>query len=97
MAKRATVHVYCNLLDAHESFMKKKPVLEADLDPPGTRHTRPGAKAAEAALANAGSLLSRRRRGGTSSAKPAAGPTRPGATAAARAVEGTKPARKRRK
>jgi len=30
--------------------MKKKSVIEADLDPTGSRHTRPGAKAAEVAI-----------------------------------------------
>ena len=33
--------------------MKKKPPLEADLDPTGNRHTRPGSKIAESAVANA--------------------------------------------
>ncbi len=40
-------------LNIDGDIMKKKPELEADLDPRGTRHTRPGAKAAESALANA--------------------------------------------
>lgn len=64
--------------------MKKKPELEADLDPPGTRHTRPGAKTAESALANANARKTRKRSAGDSS------PTRPGATAAARAVDAIK-------
>ena len=62
--------------------MKKKTELEADLDPQGTRHTRPGGKAAESALAN--SKPAPKRRAGSSE------PTRPGATAAARAVAATK-------
>ena len=63
---------------------KKEPELEADLDPAGTRHTRPGGKAAETALANA-------RKPARSKKRPAsAGPTRPGSTAAARAVAATK-------
>jgi len=64
--------------------MKKKPELEADLDPKGTRHSRPGGKAAESAMANAkpGSAPKRRARAGS--------PTRPGSTAAARAVDATK-------
>jgi hypothetical protein len=71
--------------------VKKKPELEADLDPKGTRHTRPGAKAAERAVEDARSAATPVRRTGSSS------PTRPGARAAARAVETAKPARKRRK
>jgi hypothetical protein len=66
--------------------MKKKRGLEADLDPAGTRHTRPGEKAAERAVAN--SRAAPKRRGGRST------PTRPGSTAAERAVAATK--RKRR-
>lgn len=62
--------------------MKKKPELEADLDPAGTRHTRPGGKAAERAVANSRSAP--RRSTGRSS------PTRPGSTAAGRAVAATK-------
>jgi hypothetical protein len=61
--------------------MKKKPELEADLDPPG--HTRPGAKIAESAVANTKPAARKRR-------PASAEPTRPGATAAARAVEATK-------
>ena len=64
--------------------MKKKPELEADLDPRGTRHTRPGAKIAESALANSKPAPKRSRSGG------AASPTRPGSTAAGRAVAVTK-------
>jgi hypothetical protein len=69
--------------------MKKKTELEADLDPPGTRHTRAGSKAADSALANS--------RAPAKSRKKPAEPTRPGATAAARAVEDTrkKPLKKR--
>lgn len=66
--------------------MKKKPELEADLDPKGTRHTRPGEKAAESAVANAKPGAARKR-------PAASGPTRPGATAAARAVDASKPRR----
>ena len=69
--------------------MKKKPELEADLDAPG--HTRPGAKAAEAALANATRGAARKRRPASSE------PTRPGATAAVRAVAATKRKRPRAK
>jgi hypothetical protein len=49
--------------------MKKKPELEADLDPPGTRHTRPGSKAAESALANSRSTPKRKRPTSTASKK----------------------------
>ena len=79
--------------------MKKKPELEADLDPRGTRHTRPGAKAAESALANSKSPVTRSRRTGVASGvrSGASSPMRPGAAAAARAVEATKAKRKRRK
>lgn len=62
--------------------MKKKPKLEADLDPVGTRHTRPGATAAARAVEN----TKRRTVRGTTTK----GPSRPGATAAARVVEATK-------
>jgi hypothetical protein len=67
-----------------ERVMSKKPRFEADLDPAGTRHTRPGAKIAESALANASRPRKRKARPGASS------PTRPGATAAARAVDATR-------
>jgi hypothetical protein len=60
--------------------MKKKPKLEADLDPVGTRHTRPGGTAAQRAVES-----TKRRSAGTTK-----GPSRPGATAAARVVEATK-------
>jgi hypothetical protein len=63
--------------------MRKKPPLEADLDPKGTRHTRPGSKAADAAIA-----ASKRPRKRASTA--GAAPSRPGATAAARAVAATR-------
>ena len=63
--------------------MKKKTELEADLDPAGTRHTRPGGKAAESALKDSKPGAAKRRRGSSE-------PTRPGATAAARAVEATR-------
>jgi hypothetical protein len=45
--------------------MKKKPVLEADLDPPG--HTRPGSKAAEVAVKNSKLAEKRLKRPGASS------------------------------
>ena len=62
--------------------MKKKTELEADLDPVGTRHSRPGSKIAERAIANAKAPAKSRRKSSE--------PTRPGATAAARAVAATK-------
>ena len=70
--------------------MKKKHEIEADLDPEGTRHTRPGGKAAESALASS-KKPARKKRAVSSE------PSRPGSTAAARAVEATKkkPARGR--
>jgi hypothetical protein len=65
--------------------MNKKPdEIEADLDPAGTRHSRPGGKAAESALANAKPAAKSKRR------KTASEPTRPGSTAASRAVDATK-------
>ena len=67
--------------------MKKKPELEADLDPAGTRHTRPGAKIADRALANSKPAAGRKPTRGSSS------PSRPGSGAAARAVQSTKPKR----
>ena len=70
-----------------EPCMKKKSELEADLDPKGTRHTRPGSKIADMAIAL--SKPAHKRRTG------AAAPSRPGATAAARAVAATKAKRKR--
>ena len=63
--------------------MKKKPILEADLDPKGTRHTRPGGKAADSALASSKPAARKPRAGSPS-------PTRPGSTAAGRAVAATK-------
>jgi hypothetical protein len=74
---RRAVHHYIG------GIMKKKPELEADLDPQGTRHTRPGGKAAESALANSKPAAPKRRGG-------AGSPTRPGSTAAARAVDAAK-------
>jgi hypothetical protein len=70
--------------------MRKKPKLEADLDPAGTRHTRPGSKIAESAVANAKTPRKRKAAPGGSA------PTRPGSIAAARAVDATrrKPGRK---
>ena len=62
--------------------MKKKTKLEADLDPAGTRHSRPGGKAAETAIANAKAAARRGQRPSS--------PSRPGATAAARAVAASK-------
>ena len=61
--------------------MKKKP-LEADLDPRGTRHSRPGGKAAESAIANS--------KAGVKPRRTASAPSRPGSTAAARAVAASK-------
>jgi hypothetical protein len=67
--------------------MTKKTGLEADLDPVGSRHSRPGSKAAETAIANS--------KRGTQAKRPKTEPTRPGTTAAARAVKATaKPRRK---
>jgi hypothetical protein len=64
--------------------MPKKPPIEADLDPVGTRHSRPGAKIADAAIA---ASKRPRKRAATSAT---AAPSRPGATAAARAVAATR-------
>ena len=64
--------------------MKKKPPIEADLDPVGTRHSRPGSKIADAALA--ASKTPRRRKGASASSEP----SRPGSTAASRAVDATR-------
>ena len=65
--------------------MTKKTEIEADLDAEGTRHTRPGGKAADSALANATpAAAGRKKRGGSQQ-------TRPGSSAAERAVEATKP------
>ena len=72
-----------------EASMKKKTILEADLDPPGTRSTRPGSKIADAAIALSKPARGRKRRSGAASA------SRPGATAATRAVAATKAKRKR--
>ena len=62
--------------------MKKKSVIEADLDPTGSRHTRPGAKAAEVAIRDSKltekrlkkitSTSSRGRAGATAAKRPAA-------------------------
>jgi hypothetical protein len=64
--------------------MAKKPSIEADLDPTGTRHTRPGSKIADAAMAASRKPRKRAAASGTSA------PSRPGATAAARAVAATR-------
>jgi hypothetical protein len=64
--------------------MKKKPQLEADLDRVGARNTRPGSKIADSALATA--KRTRKRPAGPGGFAP----SRPGATAAARAVEATR-------
>ena len=69
--------------------MKKKSDIEADLDPRGTRHTRPGSKIADAALALSKPAAGRKRRSGSS-------PSRPGATGATRAVSAPKRKSKRR-
>jgi hypothetical protein len=89
--------------------MKKKPELEADLDPVGTRHTRPGAKAAESALANAKDATPRKR-AAPATAQPKGKPqleadldpvgtrhTRPGAKAAESALANAKPAAARKR
>ena len=62
--------------------MTKKPELEADLDPPGTRHTRPGAKVADEALEDADTARPRKQHPSS--------PTRPGATAAEQAIANTR-------
>jgi hypothetical protein len=62
--------------------MAKKPKFEADLDPIGTRHTRPGGTAAQRAVEGTKRPAARRKKGSE--------PSRPGGTAAARAVEATK-------
>ena len=80
--------------------MKRKPKLEADLDPPGL--TRPGSKAATDAVANA----KRTRKTRTAPVKPARGleadldppgRTRPGSRAAEVAIAnaGAKPKRRK--
>ena len=69
--------------------MKKKSELEADLDPKGTRHTRPGSKIADAAIALAKPARAPKRGAAARSA------SRPGSTAATRAVAATKAKRKR--
>jgi hypothetical protein len=58
--------------------MKKKAPLEADLDPPGTRSTRPGSKVADVAMANAAAGAARKR--------PATSPRRAGSAALSRAL-----------
>ncbi|MES2564830.1 MAG: hypothetical protein V4637_19205 [Pseudomonadota bacterium] len=62
--------------------MKKKTELEADLDPPGTRHTRPGGKIAEEALEDSQPSAPREQHPSS--------PTRPGAVTAERAIANTK-------
>ena len=62
--------------------MKKKHVLEADLDPPNTPRTRPGGETAKRALALA--------KGGAGKRHGSNGKTRPGAYAARRALEAIK-------
>ncbi|HYC49417.1 MAG TPA: hypothetical protein VED01_28400 [Burkholderiales bacterium] len=69
--------------------MKKKSRLEADLDPVGNRTRRPGAKIADVAVSLSKPAGARKRPPGASS------PSRPGATAAGRAVSATKAKRKR--
>ena len=59
--------------------MKRKPKLEADLDPAGTRHTRPGGTAAQRAVES-----TKRRTSGT---RKRGEPMRPGGAAALRVVE----------
>ena len=62
--------------------MKKKRMLEADLDPPGTPRTRPGGETAKRALA-----LSR---GEHRTRKASNGKTRPGSHAVRVALRGTR-------
>jgi hypothetical protein len=69
-------------------IMSKKPELEADLDPPGTRHTRPGAKIAEEALEDADPTQPREQHPSS--------PTRPGAAAAEQAIANTNTNTKRK-
>jgi hypothetical protein len=64
-------------------MMSKKSPVEADLDPAGTRHTRPGSKVAESAVENT-------KPPGKRKAAPGSTQTRPGSTAAARAVDATR-------
>jgi hypothetical protein len=86
--------------------MKKKHGLEADLDPVGTRHTRPGAKIADRALANSKSVPGRKQQlpAGVMKKKsqleadldPAGTRhTRPGSKIADRALANSKPVRSR--
>ena len=84
--------------------MKRKPKLEADLDPVGTRHSRPGAKAADSAIEN--SKRARKSRAGAAVKKRAAGieadldppgHSRPGSRAADIALANAGSAPKRRK
>jgi hypothetical protein len=65
----------------------KRPKVEADLDPAGTRHTRPGGTAAQRAVE------STKRRTSRSKGNPE--PNRPGSTAATRIVESTKPKKRK--
>jgi hypothetical protein len=64
-------------IDYPEAFMKKKRVLEADLDPRDTPRTRPGGETAKRALALAK---------GRSSGRKKRVKTRPGAYAVERAL-----------
>ena len=80
--------------------MKRKPKLEADLDPPG--HTRPGSKAADTAVANAtGARKTRagavkKRAGRLEADLDPPGHTRPGSRAADVALANAGTAGKRR-
>lgn len=62
--------------------MAKKPQVEADLDPIGSRNPRPGSKIADEAIEDSKPAAKRKR--------PSGGPSRPGSTAAARAVDATR-------
>ena len=75
------------LTSTRGDHMKKKPQLEADLDPQNTRHTRPGSKIAEIALKNSRAGGGRKRR--------TAAASRPGATGSAQAVRAAKRKRAR--
>ena len=55
--------------------MKKKQELEADLDPPNTRRTRPGSKIADVAIALAGKARPRKRAGAAPAARTGAATT----------------------
>ena len=64
--------------------MKKKAPLEADLDPAGTRHTRPGSKIADVAVRNAHRLERAVKKRGAAAARSNPAGTRSGTSAAKR-------------